>query len=202
MNTITNFLCDENDGDVIATVPETLGEAALRDAALGIEVFPCNEDGAPVSPKQKKAPHRKLTKREVKGTGGVSLATTDTATIEAWWQQEPNANIGIRAGDNFLIIDVDCKDGKDGYADLAAMEAVLGKLPNTVTAISPSKGKHYFFKKPDGVKIKSATKIKWQGKETAIDLRFGNAYVLAAPSVIDGNLTSLKPHSKETLTGN
>ena len=72
--------------------PSRLHEAAINFAELGYDVFPC----APGS----KVP---LTSR------GYLEATTDTAKIDQWWSQRPNANIGI-ATNGLIVIDVD--DGR------------------------------------------------------------------------------------------
>ena len=66
---------------------------ALAAAALGFNVFP-------LIPGEKKP----LIK------DWPSRATRDAARIRQWWQETPDANIGV-TGDNLLIVDVDTKDG-------------------------------------------------------------------------------------------
>src|SRR5690606_21878075 len=79
------------------------------------------------------------------GTRGVHEATTDTATIAAWWRRWPHANVAIAAGASGLVIlDVDTKRG-DGFASLADLEADLGALPAAPTVRTPTGGAHLYF---------------------------------------------------------
>src|SRR5699024_12797122 len=60
-----------------------LREAARAFAAAGVPVFPCAPRG----------------KRPLIRDGqGFRDATTDLTQIDAWWQQSPEANIGIPTG--------------------------------------------------------------------------------------------------------
>ena len=95
-----------------------LYHAARSLAKRGIPVFP-------VRPKRK----------EPATQNGVLDATVDLERIEAWWEAMPEANIGIATGraSNLLVLDVDRRDGRDGDAALAALEARHGALPPTVT---------------------------------------------------------------------
>ncbi|MDA3624284.1 bifunctional DNA primase/polymerase [Saccharopolyspora sp. WRP15-2] len=77
--------------------PPRLLEAALKYATdYGWPVFPI----APGS----KVPG--ISKRA--GGNGFEDATTDPATIRAWWGRNSNFNIGIPTGIAFDVIDVDC----------------------------------------------------------------------------------------------
>jgi len=51
---------------------------------------------------------------------------------------------GIRSG-GVVVIDIDQKNGKDGLAALAELEAEWGELPPTLTVSSPSGGQHRYF---------------------------------------------------------
>ncbi len=71
----------------------TLKQAALRYASLGLAVFPL-QPGT-------KTP---LTSH------GCYYATTDQNQIRDWWEQNPDANIGIAAGQKsggLVVIDMD-----------------------------------------------------------------------------------------------
>lgn len=162
--------CAESDQRIIAD-PARLLKAALFYGSLGLAVFPCEVNG--------KRPLARLAPK------GVNSAATAEITIREWWRQCPTANIGLRAGEGLLILDLDCKNGENGLDDLMRMQEELGVLPPTPYAVTPSGGYHLFFLAPDAA-IVGQTKIKWQGKPTAIDLRIGAQYVVAAPSVIDG----------------
>jgi len=55
---------------------------------------------------------------------GFKSATADAETIANWWQNEPEANIGLHCRD-WLVLDV---DGNKGRATLAKLQALHGKL--------------------------------------------------------------------------
>jgi len=134
-------------------------QAALEYAGRGWRVFPC----APGT----KMPHR--------GTGGVHEATTDPEKIIEWWTADPKSNVAIRGGNGMVIVDADCKHGKNGVKALEAMGVPL----DTLSASTPSGGRHYYF----------ASMEKFVSSQNAIDgvdVRSEGTYVLAEPSVIDG----------------
>jgi putative DNA primase/helicase len=115
---------------------------------------------------------------------GVWDATTDPATIAAWWRAEPNANIGIAAGlSGLLVVDIDTKDGKRGAQTLAALEGEHGRLPRTLTVRTWSGGLHYFFRMPSP-SLRNTTGTDKAGLGPDIDTRGDGGYVVAAPSVI------------------
>ena len=75
-------------------------------------------------------------------------ATSDRQQIEAWWQRWPQAMIGMPTGmqSGVLALDVDIKNGHDGFASLDR----LGNIPATATrSRTPSGGAHYLFKMPN-----------------------------------------------------
>jgi hypothetical protein len=80
-----------------------------------------------------------------KGSHGFKDATTDPATIRAWWAKWPDANIGIATGEasNLTILDIDPKNG--GPATLENLLAKHGPLPPTAIVRTGSGGLHYYF---------------------------------------------------------
>lgn len=113
---------------------------------------------------------------------GCNEATNDPETIERWKREHPNANIGIKAGDRILVLDIDNKGDKNGSMDLEEIETELGKLPLCPIIETPTGGKHLYYKKPDADVIGSVG-VKWKGRKTGIDIRVGNQYVIAPPSI-------------------
>ena len=95
------------------------------------------------------APRSKVPPR---GSHGVKDATADAGRIEAWWQREPQANIGLPCGVAFWVLDVDYKGidppKPDGVDSLAALRADYGPLPATVTNLTGGYGWQYLFE-PD-----------------------------------------------------
>ena len=138
---------------------------ALNYAAKGMAVFPCEVNGKkPIT------------------THGFQDASTDPEVIQTWWTATPEANIGCAMGDisGIVLLDIDMKGGKDGISALAELEQIHGKLPETLTARTPSGGLHYFFKYKEGYK-NSTEKLG-----TGIDTKGNGGYVIAPGSTIDG----------------
>ncbi len=135
--------------------------AALAYAARGWQVFPCR-------PGQK-----------IPATAhGCHDASREPETIRRWWAAEPAANIAIACGPSGLLaVDLDTKHGADGLAAWAALTAGRN-VPETMTARTPSGGRHLIFRAPEGVRLKSTA-----GKlGTGIDTRADGGYVVAPPS--------------------
>lgn len=104
-------------------------------------------------------------------TGWKQAATSDSAQIEAWWAQYPNANIvtftGHEAG--FFVLDVDRRHGGD--VSLAALEREHGTLLPTLTT-QTGDGFHYYFKTP-GFPVRSmdlAPGVEVKGEKGAVTL--------------------------------
>lgn len=139
-------------------------DAALTYAARGWAVIPCLPGGK--APLGTLAPH------------GLKDATTDAATIRAWWETEPDANVGVAAGRSGLII-IDC-DGAEGVATFAAWaeahDVALGDVPCVETARG---GRHYYFAAPPGVDVGPKVRVL-----PGVDVRAGESYVVVPPSVL------------------
>lgn len=105
------------------------------------------------------------------------LATSNLATVERWWTQHPDANIGIHCGNGTLGFDVDVKKGKNGPASLAALEGQHGKVPETLTARTPSGGQHRYLAGPNVTN--SAGKLG-----EGLDIRSEGGFLVAPPSRI------------------
>jgi len=87
---------------------------------------------------------------------GVKQASSDLASVDQWWSQWPDANIGIATGHIVSVFDVDLD--KDGDKSLRWLEVTHGRLPKTWTTITGGGGRHYFFKMPDE-ELKNAVKL-------------------------------------------
>jgi hypothetical protein len=138
---------------------QSLGRTALAYAARGLHVFPCR-------------PHCK----EPATAGGCKDATANPELITHWWQQTPDANIGIATGErsHCFVLDVDSADAE---AELKNLEAAHGALPATVEAIT-ARGRHVYFDWPRQGVRNTASKIG-----PGLDTRGEGGYVLAPPSV-------------------
>jgi len=77
------------------------------------------------------------------------------------------------------VLDVDDKNGKRGSDTLADLEAEYGKLPETVTVLTPSGGKHLYF--TTIVEVRNDSGQLGEG----LDIRGVGGYVVAPPSTHD-----------------
>jgi hypothetical protein len=137
-----------------------VSEAALRYADLGYAVFPC-------------APGRKTPLT----ANGFHAATTDLDQIEAWWQRWPNANIAVPTR-GLVVIDVDGPENPW----LVDEPDRLAELASNCVSTTPSGGRHYFFRQPEGDAIRCQT-----GRLAPhVDVRADGGYVLVPPSVVAG----------------
>lgn len=103
------------------------------------------------------------------------------------------------AGYELVALDVDVKNGKNGFFALSALLEKFGALPATLMQATPSGGFHYLFKVPNGTKIyRTLDAFKALGatldtleheKETdrggGLDVLGFDGYIGASPSVVD-----------------
>ena len=109
---------------------------------------------------------------------GFEDATTDPDVIARWWARWPTANIGIRTGIEFDLLDV---DGKAGFASLATLTTQLGGEPAAAITVQSGRqggGRHYYMK-PPGKKGLSGGK---RGVPAGLDVKGIGGYAVAAPS--------------------
>lgn len=164
---------------LLADVVPTMRTAALEYATRGWPVFPLHvpitfgpkkgEGRAKCSCHDQNGPCTSQGKHPRLGAGGLHLATTDLAQVEAWWDQWPRANIGIRTGDVFDVVDLDSKVAVD------TLESLGFDLDTGGPIVSTGNGRHIYIT-PTG-----------SGNRVAIipglDLRGAGGYVVAPPSI-------------------
>ena len=151
---------------------------AIELAELGFHVFPAPASG-----------DRKSHKSAARSGGRLWGATDDPEEVGRDWAQWPGANVGIRTGaaSGVFVLDVDSMEGHgtDGHGSLGALERENGPLPRTVEAVSPSGGRHLYFRYPDGSAVRnSASQIA-----PGIDVRGEGGMVLAPPSTKPGKVS-------------
>lgn len=80
---------------------------------------------------------------------GYKDATKAHDAIEAVWRRHPRANVAVACGavSGVFVLDVDVK-GENGLRTLANLEATHGPLPPTWRTITPSGGRHFWFRQP------------------------------------------------------
>ena len=111
-------------------------KAALEAASHGQRVFPVIVTPDPEKPDKKKADIPVKWMKE---------ATTDAGRINKWWDKYPDAAPGMMTGD-YLVIDLDDRDDKDG---IAAYKAMGLDTEDALFAVeTPSGGQHLYFANP------------------------------------------------------
>lgn len=147
--------------NTVNQTPMTHLDAALRYAVRGWRVFP-------LQPREKKP---------LPGSHGLNDATTDEATIRAWWGKHPEANIGLATGHGWFVVDI---DGLEGEAALADLERLHGALPATVEQRT-GRGRHLLFR--DDVPFGDAIRNSAGQIGPKIDVRGLGGYIVAPPSI-------------------
>jgi len=109
---------------------------------------------------------------------GFKNATTDEKTITRWWQEYPDAGIGMPTGaaSGIDVLDIDFKNGKDGTSALDSLSRKLGALPKTRSALTPSGGEHFYFRHAKDIRC-STDKLG-----VGLDVRGDGGFVVLPPS--------------------
>ena len=142
------------------------------------------EPGWPVFPCDWRARRRK---QPLTGNG-FHAASTDPATIGAWWRRWPQALIGLPTGgiSGVVVLNVDVKDPRrNGFDSLA--ERGLVPLPDTPLAHTQSGGLHIYFPAGEHEIRNSAGRLG-----PGLDVRGDGGYVIV-PSPDSGY--SWDPHA-------
>lgn len=172
----------------------TLRAAAVAYARKGRAVFPVHgmRDGKCTCRKDCPRPGKHPVASAA--PNGVKDATSDTATVDAWWERYPWASIGMACGEasGVWVLDVDVKAPKPKTPDevtitgvdaLAQLEALHGALPSTLEARTGGGGRHLFFVLTKGRTVRNKVALKGlNGERTGLDVRSAGGYVILAPS--------------------
>lgn len=134
-------------------------DCALYYASIGLRVFPIKEG-------TKNGHLLKSWKEE---------ATTDSSTINNWWEKWPSADICIATGNGLLVIDLDVKGEDDGTKTLFEWISDNGSLPATAVVITRSGGQHHYY-------FVEGSYPNSRGFLPGIDIRSDGGYVVAPPS--------------------
>jgi hypothetical protein len=136
--------------------------AAAAYGAAGLHVFPCGPDKISL----------------VKWGAG---ATTDLDQIRRWWTHWPDAMIGMACGPSGIVaIDIDVKDGRNGWVAIAERTREWGPLPDTRTTRTPTGGAHLLFRHPGpeyNIRNSAGSKVG-----EGVDVRGDGGMVIMPPS--------------------
>ncbi len=155
--------------------PQELRGAALEYASMGIPVLPVRGK-LPAIPAahQPGDPLYQQCKGECGDLGhGVHDATTDLAQVRQLWDQWPQANVGLRTGVLFDVIDVDGQQGRDSLARFLADHG--GGRPIGGPRVHTGSGGWHLYVTPTGLPDHI-------GVLQSVDYRAADRYVVAPPS--------------------
>lgn len=108
---------------------------------------------------------------------GVNDATTDQETITTWWTRWPNANIGVRTGELFDVIDLDGAAAIDAWR---AFTETDGTPVHVGLAMSGRDGGGaHLYVVPGGMKTIPSGK---RGLPPGVEIKAVGGYVVAPPS--------------------
>ncbi|MGH2755131.1 MAG: bifunctional DNA primase/polymerase [Actinomycetota bacterium] len=111
---------------------------------------------------------------------GLHEASTDEAQIRRWWRQWPSANIAVATGSKsgIVVIDIDLPRA------LESLDALVHKLPVTLTAITGGGGLHLIYRRASRpLRCTSARVPGIRGDLPGIDVRADGGYIVAPPSL-------------------
>jgi hypothetical protein len=145
---------------------------ALVCSYLGLRVFPFHFDGARKRPSIREWPKR---------------ATSDPVDIQDTWAEGGTHGgkhlVGVLTGcdsnedrEAVWVLDLDKKNGVNGFATLAELEVEHGPLPRTFTVRTATGGQHRYFRWPsDGREVHSSEGALGPG----IDVKGWHSFVVA-----------------------
>jgi hypothetical protein len=107
---------------------------------------------------------------------GLDDATIDPAIVEKILAARPDANLALACkASGFVVVDMDRHGKVDGFATLAEQEAKLGRLPETVEAVTGGGGRHSVFQAPAGTEFRGSI-------GPGVDIKHAG-YILIEPSI-------------------
>ena len=113
-----------------------------------------------------------------------TIATSNEATVKQWFTTTYKGwGVGIctgRAGARqVFVLDIDEHDPQQSGSDtLADLEAEHGKLPDTVTVLTPTGGRHLYFTTPIAIRNDAGKRLG-----PGLDIRGDGGQVLAPPTL-------------------
>lgn len=115
--------------------------------------------------------------------GWQENASNDPVMLHQWFQH--GANLGWQPNADTIVLDVDKKadeKGINGFGTLAQMTNRHGALPDTLSATTPTGGKHYVFRLPAGVKGKNIVGGNLKPPVSGLDVRTTGGQIVIEPS--------------------
>ena len=111
-----------------------------------------------------------------------TLASSDLAVVRNWLEIWPECDLAIALPAHVVVVDLDVRDGRDGFEQFIRLSGVHPDAIDTIQAITPSQGRHMWFdagewRFPNCVGD-AATRRGHPGMET----KTGGGYVIVPPA--------------------
>lgn len=155
-----------------ACAPEApdLLAAALTYAAAGVPVVPLFDPDGRGGCRCSHGPACRRPGKHPRNRSGLNAASTDPATVTAWWERWPSANIGGLTGVAFDVCDVDGPDG------VAAVTPLLGACHGVAPLVRTGSGGWHLLFQPTGLgnRVRFLPGTDWRGQ---------GGYVVLPPSL-------------------
>jgi hypothetical protein len=116
-------------------------------------------------------------KRSLVAWKGWQATQPDRHMWKVWAERWPRCNLAVITGrlSGIVVVDVDVKG--DGLSGLRQLELEHGELPTTALVITPSGGRHLYFRHPGGRIANSASLLA-----PGVDIRGDGGLALLPPS--------------------
>jgi hypothetical protein len=154
-------------------------QTALHLGRHEIPVFPCRPGSKiPAIPSAHPSGHPCRGECDQPGHGFLD-ATTDEATIRAWWTRWPTANLAIPTGAATVdVLDIDVHADGSGFPGFNRLQraGLIGRACRIVA--TPSGGLHLYGR--------GSTQPSGRLPREHIDLKAAGGYILVPPSVVNG----------------
>lgn len=108
----------------------------------------------------------------------------ELSAITEWAHKWPSANIGVVTGhpSDVVVIDLDVKDGRNGMDTMARLAGAGKTLPPSPIALTPTGGRHLYFRMAAGLKNLVGMTAGGRGLGPGVDVRATGGFVVAPPS--------------------
>jgi hypothetical protein len=123
-----------------------------------------------------------------KGWTGYDAPWPSFPDIQAWVEEQPGGNLGLRLPNTVVGIDVDGYNDKRGGLTLEYAETLWGKLPDTVRSTSRIDGVSgiRLYRVPAGTELETVVAFPDKGLAGIEVCQFFHRYVVAWPSYHEG----------------
>jgi hypothetical protein len=189
-----------------AAVEAAPGRAAQVYAALGypvLPVWPPRPSGACACPRGRSCPWPGKHPLSALAPHGLHDATTEMATVRAWWHTWPSANLALRTGPgSFDVADIDSQQGVE------ALRAIFHNAPAALPQgpLARTGGGWHLLFRPTGLgnRVRLLPGVDWRGAGGLVVVwpsvhASGRRYTWARPLVPAAELPKVPPTLRRLL---